>query len=112
MKSVKKPFFSLFLLCLFTLYQTGTWMFTHVHEVNGRKITHSHPYTGMHDHTAADLIIIGILTGAETSLSFAGEDFIWLIPPGCKVHIQRFIQIKALQMAEVCLLRAPPCFSL
>lgn len=60
---------SVFMLVLFLSYQASTTLFTHTHIIDGRVITHSHPYDSQaHSHSDAQIFALG-----HVSL-FAGED--------------------------------------
>lgn len=58
MKRIKRVPLSLLLLLLFTMYQVGITMFTHVHYVNGVMIAHSHPSHGKHTHSKTAIVVI------------------------------------------------------
>lgn len=62
MRRVKRVLSSLLLLTLFTVYQAGITMFTHVHYVNGVMIAHSHPSHGKHTHTKTEIVVIDRLS--------------------------------------------------
>ena len=60
---------SAFMLMLFLSYQAGTTLFTHAHVIDGRVITHSHPYNSQaHSHSDAQVFALGHLS------SFVGEE--------------------------------------
>lgn len=55
------------LLTLFAGYVAASTMFMHTHEVEGLKITHSHPYKGKagepgHSHSRSEYVLIAQLT--------------------------------------------------
>ncbi|KKY62708.1 hypothetical protein [Tannerella forsythia] len=61
-RTVKK-ITTIWLLILFIGYAGSTTLFYHTHRINGRWITHSHPYsdapdTGNHTHTSAGFVTI------------------------------------------------------
>lgn len=62
MRRVKRVLSSLLLLTLFTVYQAGITMFTHVHYVNGVMIVHSHPSHGKHTHSKTEIVVINRLS--------------------------------------------------
>lgn len=60
---------SVFMLALFLSYQASTTLFTHTHIIDGRVITHSHPYDSQaHSHSDAQIFALGHIS------SFAGEE--------------------------------------
>lgn len=65
MKNIR-AILSVFLLSLFTAYQVGITMFTHMHIVDGVKIVHSHPFTNGHQHTQSDYQLIAQLSFFNT----------------------------------------------
>ena len=57
------------MLMLFLSYQAGTTLFTHAHDIDGRVITHSHPYNSQaHSHSDAQIFALGHVS------SFTGEE--------------------------------------
>lgn len=50
------------MLVLFITYQASIAAFTHVHNVNGVLISHSHPFQSSHSHSESSLIAIGQLS--------------------------------------------------
>ncbi len=66
MKDRTRKIIGLLLVVLFAGYYGGTTLFYHVHEIDGVKIVHSHPYTGdaqHHTHSAASCRTIQLLSG-------------------------------------------------
>lgn len=62
---------SVFMLILFLSYQASTTLFTHAHDIDGRVITHSHPYNSeAHSHSDAQVFALNHVS------SFVGEDAI------------------------------------
>lgn len=62
MRGIKRTINALCLLVLFVAYHASVTAFTHVHYINGVLITHSHPFHAQHSHSAASLIVIGLLS--------------------------------------------------
>ena len=63
----RKWLFAGFLLLLFCSYRVSITCFVHSHVVDGRIITHSHPYRGVpdnpgHSHSSAQLLLIEFLS--------------------------------------------------
>lgn len=57
------------MLMLFLSYQAGTTLFTHAHVIDGRVITHSHPYNSQaHSHSDAQIFALGHVS------TFIGEE--------------------------------------
>ncbi|MDR2382892.1 MAG: hypothetical protein LBD76_03290 [Prevotellaceae bacterium] len=109
----KKWLFAGFLLLLFCCYRVSITCFVHSHIVNGRLITHSHPYRGVpdnpgHSHNAAQLLLIEFLSHivimsvvlAAIAHVFSGK--IFLRQTSCAFICKH---------AGICSysLRAPPC---
>ncbi len=78
LRKFKKPIIAL-LLVLFAGYYAGITLFSHVHEVRGGRIVHSHPYSGTpcqpgHQHSTLQLQLIAHLSLlAFTLLFFCGS---------------------------------------
>lgn len=66
-----KNILSYFFALLFILYTGGNILFTHVHEVNGTFIIHSHPGKTGHSHSSSGLATIFSLTHFASSDSIA-----------------------------------------
>lgn len=70
------------LLILFTGYYGGITLFPHVHELDGQRIVHSHPYSGTpshsgHHHSAQQIQLLHLLT----LLTWLGAASCWLTAP-------------------------------
>lgn len=65
------------LLVLFVGYMAGITLFPHTHLINGKNVTHSHPYsqapdTGNHTHTAAEFTLLAHLSAVVMLAAVAG----------------------------------------
>jgi hypothetical protein len=108
----RKWIFAGFLFVLFFSYMINITCFVHSHIVDGRIITHSHPYEGTpdnpgHCHTTAQFISIALLSHFVTLVAtFAGLVHI----SSGKIIIQNLFRTffwKQLQIRPYAL-RAPP----
>lgn len=60
--------FSLFFLVFFIFYYLGTVLFIHTHTIDGKLVTHSHPYQSdaqgnpLHTHSTAEFTLIRVLS--------------------------------------------------
>jgi hypothetical protein len=101
-----------FMFLLFCSYTISLTCFVHSHIVDGRRITHSHPYKGVpdnpgHGHTAAQFIAIDLLSHFETlSATFAGL----LFAVAAKIIIRQPFRIAVYRQIQIryYALRAPP----
>ena len=109
MRRVKRVLSSLLLLTLFTVYQAGITMFTHVHYVNGVMIVHSHPSHGKHTHTKTEIVVIDRLSSVH---SLEADIPVNVIDPVCPllfyVEVQPEIPVVSGMHLRVLSLRAPP----
>jgi hypothetical protein len=109
---VKAKIIGIALLFLFIGYMADRSLFMHTHAVNGRTVTHSHPYSGNpqnpgHGHSAAGFALLALLSMmmmivASTRLSTI------LTSHRAELFIDRFCHVR--QRPEFCHnhLRAPP----
>ncbi|MDD2411627.1 MAG: hypothetical protein RBS19_08450 [Bacteroidales bacterium] len=69
--------FSFFFLVFFIFYYLGTVLFIHTHTIDGKAVTHSHPYQSdaqgnpLHTHSTAEFTLIRILSQFLTLSFFA-----------------------------------------
>lgn len=66
-KISNKAWYALLMLLMFVGYIGCTTLFPHNHLINGRAVTHSHPYAGSpesptHSHTQAQFTMIAMLS--------------------------------------------------
>lgn len=108
MRRVKKVLSSLLLLALFTVYQAGVTMFTHIHYVNGVMIVHSHPNRGKHAHTKSEVIVIDRLASFHSLEADPPIHIEPMCPLLCYVQIQTEIPVVPETHLQVISLRAPP----
>ncbi len=108
--SVKiRAILSVFMLFLFMSYQAGTTLFTHAHIIDGRVITHSHPYnSSAHSHSDAQIFAIAHVSsflGDEV-----GKDEVSL-KPRCFSALKKWSECQVAVLShfvEIHCLRAPP----
>jgi hypothetical protein len=111
---IKKLILAVFLLALFTSYTAGITLFTHIHVVDGRAITHSHPYKGTpnnpgHGHSTAQFQLIAHLS----LLIMTGVSFLVISHIILGQRIARSFSVQSLprRLQPLCYnLRAPPSF--
>ena len=108
MGHIKKILLSFLLLTLFVTYQVSITMFTHVHDVNGVMIAHSHPYKGTHSHTASNIIVIAHFASFHSLEVDVHYDFTPERPILLTVEIPESIPVTAGTHLQVISLRAPP----
>lgn len=109
--------FSLFFLVFFIFYYLGTVLFIHTHTIDGKLVTHSHPYQSdaqgnpLHTHSTAEFTLIRVLSQFLT-LSFfiffgIKKIFVYL-----KNKFYSNIDAKSLSIYPhlIYSLRAPPLF--
>ncbi len=97
------------LLGLFTAYLAVTMTFTHVHFINGVLITHSHPFSHTHEHTAEMLIVIGnISLGSDALEVEMHEDCHPLRPLLCVLKAEAATPTLKGEPVRLFSLRAPP----
>lgn len=79
MKYLRHKIIRIFLLIFFGLYIVGNSLFTHSHEINGVKFTHSHFFnllgtegqtTKTHEHSEKEILTIQILNHAFLACAF------------------------------------------
>lgn len=100
-----------FVMLVFVNFMFSNAIFTHVHKgVDGRSVTHSHPYlpSGSHGHTALSLDLVAAFNTA--SVSAMAEESAWESAP---VHIYSLISTDIVSFAVVSFvsaysLRGPP----
>lgn len=69
--------FSLFFLVFFIFYYLGTVLFIHTHNIDGKVVTHSHPFQSdtqgnpLHTHSTAEITLIRVLNQFLTLSFFA-----------------------------------------
>lgn len=69
MKLLRKNIVKYLLLLLFAGYCGGVTLFIHSHKVEGREVTHSHPYSSPdHQHSNAALQVISQLNNFSTTV--------------------------------------------
>lgn len=111
MRQAKKLLFVTFLISLFTVYQVDILLFTHVHYVNGRIITHTHPNQGEHSHSKSECACIHSLY----SLFFADPIFTCTFSPYQLIYqigkTNLYSFTKEIHLKNTTL-RAPPSFTL
>ena len=82
MQRLRKSYFGIILLILFGGYFYSINLCFHTHEINGHRITHSHPYSQSHNHSDSGLQTIQVLTTFSsddvTSLDCVLESFVSL----------------------------------
>lgn len=103
-----------FLLVLFIGYVSSLTLFYHTHTVNGKQITHSHPYseipdTGNHTHTSAGFTTIAnlsVLLMLAVSLGFIFKVFATLISKKASsannIEYERTLSVLSLRGPPVC----------
>lgn len=113
--SAKRIGGALGLLTLFIAFQASIMAFAHVHYVNGVYIAHSHPYQDSHQHTSAQLLVIGQLSHYDVSpqpvsveLRHPLRPLLAVLAPAAAIPMPQGIEVR------IPSLRAPPahCFIL
>ncbi len=111
MRRTKQGLVSL-LLILFTGYYCGITLFPHVHDIDGRRIVHSHPYSGTasqpgHQHTTQQLQLLQLLS----LLTWISTALYWLRSPLRKYRQIEYavtVSIPGSRHPQAYLLRGPP----
>ena len=109
--------FSLFFLVFFIFYYLGTVLFIHTHNIDGKVVTHSHPYQSdaqgnpLHTHSTAGFTLIRILSQFLTLSFFTiwgrKKIFIYLKNESYSTTDANTLSIYPHLIYS---LRAPPCF--
>jgi hypothetical protein len=109
---VRAKIYGIVLSFLFIGYMADRSLFVHTHTVNGRTVTHSHPYSGNpqnpgHGHTAAGFAIIALLS-AMVMMAVWMRFSIILTSRRAELFIDRFCRAKQRPEFRHNNLRAPP----
>lgn len=107
---------SVVMMVLFSGYVASISLFTHVHQIDGEVVAHSHPYSGSselpgHSHTKQQLSTIAMLSifvaeAAETPVFHFAEHFTLR-------KLLCFVKTKAEYLNSTsCSLRAPPVYTI
>lgn len=106
---------SLALLLLFLVYAGSVSLFYHSHEINGIRVTHSHPFNdsaGKHSHSVESLLLIQLLSQITVTASIL---FLILILAGDTFQIIQTATKTSLSVAfplPFGVNKAPPSFFL
>jgi len=109
--SVELNLFRVLFIVLFLFYYGGTTIFfTHTHYLDGREITHTHPYlpSDEHTHTATEFSIICSLSNFVFIIGFLA--FTFIINISKIIYVHRNINLIIQKVIEHYDLRAPPFF--
>lgn len=70
---VKNQILGIFLLLSFIAYNSGSTLFEHSHIIDGRKITHSHPYQSdtNHEHSESSLLVLSLISNCVIAITIA-----------------------------------------